>query len=157
MARRSDIAVSFVEFIPEAIDEGVLYVSMEYATASHRCCCGCGLLVVTPLSPTDWRLTFDGRSIYLHPSIGNWSFPCQSHYWVRGNRIQWAGRMSKQEIDLVRAHDKYAKTQYFRDGAASLPDHASKPPVKDTAVPLIRNHLVQDSRGIRAWLSRWFG
>jgi Family of unknown function (DUF6527) len=70
----------FVEFMPKLLDDGVLYVSMTYATASHRCFCGCGMKVVTPLSPTDWRLTFDGDSLSLHPSIGNWSYPCRSHY-----------------------------------------------------------------------------
>jgi hypothetical protein len=69
----------FVASIPDRLAEHTLYVSMEYATVAHQCCCGCGLEVVTPLSPTDWKLTYDGVSVSLHPSIGNWSFPCRSH------------------------------------------------------------------------------
>lgn len=80
----------FVESFPDKLKERTLYVSMEFATISHRCACGCGREVVTPLSPTDWKLMFDGRTITLHPSIGNWGFECQSHYWIRGNRIEWA-------------------------------------------------------------------
>jgi hypothetical protein len=39
----------FVEFIPKEREEGVLYVSIPYATAVHNCFCGCGLKVVTPI------------------------------------------------------------------------------------------------------------
>ena len=56
--------------------DGILYVSMEYATATHLCACGCGLTVVTPISPTDWQISYNGRTVSLYPSIGNRSFPC---------------------------------------------------------------------------------
>ena len=52
------IAHRFVEFIPDQIEEGILYISIEYCTAIHKCICGCGNEVVTPLSPTDWELEF---------------------------------------------------------------------------------------------------
>ena len=80
----------FVDFIPEHLADGHLYVCMEHATAIHRCCCGCGSEVVTPLAPDDWKLTFDGEAISLSPSIGNWSFKCRSHYWIRNDRVVWA-------------------------------------------------------------------
>ena len=64
----------FVEFIPSTLNDGVLYISIPYATAVHKCCCGCGEKVVTPLTPTDWSLTFDGLTASLSPSIGNWGF-----------------------------------------------------------------------------------
>ena len=51
---------------------------------------GCGGRVVTPLSPDDWRLTYDGDTVSLWPSIGNWAFACQSHYWIRSDQIVWA-------------------------------------------------------------------
>src|ERR1035441_9404483 len=103
----------FVEFIPDVIEEGKLYVSIEYATAVHKCCCGCGKEVVTPLSPTDWKLIFDGKTVSLDPSIGNWSFPCRSHYWVRNNRALWAEDWSQSRIDANRAYDRRAKEKYF--------------------------------------------
>jgi hypothetical protein len=79
----------FVEFVPDELEDGILYVSITYATVLHKCACGCGNEVVTPLSPSDWQLTFNGETISLFPSIGNWSFPCQSHYWIRKNEVVW--------------------------------------------------------------------
>ena len=102
--RMTRLMHEFVDFIPDKLEDGVLYVCIQFATVVHRCCCGCGREVVTPLSPTDWTLIFDGRSISLDPSIGNWSFSCQSHYWIRRNRVIWDRRWSKEEIDEVRAH-----------------------------------------------------
>jgi hypothetical protein len=100
--KRSEIAFEFVEFVPKELDEGRLYISTEYATAVHRCCCGCGCKVTAPLAPDEWRLIFDGKTVSLEPSIGNWSFPCQSHYWIRRNRISWSGPMSKEQVAEVR-------------------------------------------------------
>lgn len=85
----------FVEFIPEELNEGTIYVSIRFTTASHRCCCGCGQKVVTPITPTDWKLVFDGKTISLDPSIGNWGFSCRSHYWIRNNQVQWAAQWSE--------------------------------------------------------------
>src|SRR5437899_984797 len=80
----------FVEFVPDTLEAGVLYVSVAHGTAVHRCCCGCGREVVTPLTPTDWKVIFDGDTVSLYPSIGNWNFPCRSHYWITHNRVEWA-------------------------------------------------------------------
>jgi hypothetical protein len=85
----------FVESIPDVIDDGVLYVSMGFASAMHRCACGCGEEVVTPLSPTGWQLYFDGENVSLKPSIGNWGFRCRSHYWIRAGKIRWSNSMSE--------------------------------------------------------------
>jgi uncharacterized protein DUF6527 len=101
----------FVTEFPDNPIDGVLYVSMMFATALHRCCCGCGNNVITPFSPTDWTLMFDGRTVSLHPSIGNWSFPCQSHYWITNNRVQWARRWTAREISAGRAADRAAKEE----------------------------------------------
>jgi Family of unknown function (DUF6527) len=95
----------FVEFIPEDLKEGVIYISMVYATASHLCCCGCGQKVVTAFSPADWQLTFDGRSISLRPSIGNWNFPCRSHYWITGSTVHWAPSWSEEQVADSRSQD----------------------------------------------------
>ena len=117
--KRSDIVFEFVEYVPSELEEGTLYISTTYATAVHRCCCGCGSKITTPLAPSEWSLTFDGETVSLSPSIGNWSFPCQSHYWIRRNRIDWAGRMSPEEIAQVRKGR-------VPSGAPPI-DHAPKP------------------------------
>ena len=105
----------FVEFIPDKLQEGVLYVSIPYCTAAHKCACGCGNEVITPLSPSDWKLTFDGESITLFPSIGNWNFDCRSHYWIRKNEIKWSYQLSPSEIREGRIVDKLNKTTYYRE------------------------------------------
>lgn len=113
--RRHRLAHEFVEYVPEDVRAGVVYVSTTYATATHKCCCGCNNEVVTPLLPTDWELTFDGESISLYPSIGNWSLPCQSHYWITRNQVKWDRRWSKEEIEAGRAQDRMRKERYYRD------------------------------------------
>lgn len=102
MNRLDAIRHEFVEFIPESLEPGVVYVSIPYATTAHLCCCGCGSEAVNPLAPHSWRLTFDGQSISFSPSIGNWSFPCQSHYWIRNDQVEWAGTWSQKKIDAGR-------------------------------------------------------
>src|SRR5712664_1055270 len=97
---------NFVRSVPEALEQGVLYVSIEYATAIHRCCCGCGKEVVTPLSPRDWKLTFDGETVSLHPSIGNWSFPCRSHYWIKQDRVEWVPAISVKSTSAPSNQEK---------------------------------------------------
>lgn len=121
---RKALRHEFVQYIPDALEEGVLYVSVAYATVVHRCCCGCGREVVTPLSPTDWRITFDGVSITLDPSIGNWSFPCKSHYWIEKNVVVPARKWTQKEISAGRKADARAKREYY-DGESSEPDSGS--------------------------------
>jgi len=104
----------FVGFIPEILEEGVLYISIDYCTAVHKCVCGCGNEVVTPISPTDWELRFDGKTISLSPSIGNWSFECKSHYFITRNKIHFARRWEDWEIEEGRVEDKENKKYYYK-------------------------------------------
>lgn len=125
MTRTAALTPEFIELAPPELQDGVLYVSMLYSTAIHRCCCGCGQKVVTPLSPTDWQLFFDGDSVSLTPSIGNWSFKCQSHYWIKKNQVHWAPLWTRKQIEAGRAKDRAAKAQqgkvHASGGAAAAP------------------------------------
>lgn len=103
----------FVELIPEKLAERTLYISVPYASAAHACFCGCGTKVVTPISPTGWELLFDGDTVSLRPSIGNWSIPCRSHYWIVRNRVIWAGPMTEEEIKRGREWDRKLTESYF--------------------------------------------
>ena len=103
----------FVDYIPDTIEDGVFYVSIKYCTAIHKCVCGCSNEVVTPIAPTDWQLTFDGKTISLFPSIGNWNFKCQSHYWIKRNEIIYAEKWDKTEIHEGRSKDKKRKKKYY--------------------------------------------
>ena len=97
----------YSEYIPADLEDGVLYVSLDYATAVHRCACGCGHKVVTPLGPAGWQLVFDG-SVSLRPSIGNGQFPCRSHYFVRNNQVIWVQAMSPQLTRHAQQRDQEA-------------------------------------------------
>lgn len=104
----------FVELVPPVLEEGVLYISIEYCSAIHKCVCGCGNKVVTPLSPTDWELTFDGKSVSLYPSIGNWNFECKSHYWIIKNSVKFARRWSEKEISEGKKEEAKLKAKYYK-------------------------------------------
>jgi Family of unknown function (DUF6527) len=104
----------FVDFIPDKMRAGILYVSMSYGTVTHLCCCGCANEVVTPLTPSDWTLTFDGETISLAPSIGSWNMPCRSHYWIRENVVCWVkDRWEKPDsfTDSARSQEKETKIE----------------------------------------------
>lgn len=111
--RQSVLRAQFVEFIPEQLEDGVLYISQRYRTATHRCCCGCGSEVVTPLGPADWTLEVVDGAVTLRPSIGNWSLPCRSHYLIRQGRVVWARDMSRDEIKLGRQRDRRLRDAHF--------------------------------------------
>jgi Family of unknown function (DUF6527) len=114
MPKQTSFAPKFVELIPDMLEEGILYISVRYKSACHLCVCGCGTKVVTPLSPTGWQMTYDGRTVSLHPSIGNWNLACQSHYWITHNQVRWAPRWSPGEIEEGFAHDKQLKENYYK-------------------------------------------
>lgn len=103
------IKPEFVEYIPEHLDEGVLYISERYQTAVHKCCCGCGQEVVTPLSPAEWSVKWNGGRLSLWPSVGNWSYPCHSHYVIRDSRVLEAAPMTERQIQRVKANDRADK------------------------------------------------
>ncbi|WP_243350075.1 DUF6527 family protein [Parabacteroides sp. FAFU027] len=84
------VQYKFVDTIPDVLEEGVLYISILYCTAIHKCVCGCGNEVVTPLAPEGWKLIFDGKSVSLYPSIGNWNFECKSHYYITNSEVRIA-------------------------------------------------------------------
>jgi hypothetical protein len=120
MTRIASLRPEFGHYVPEKIEEGVLYISKRYATACHRCCCGCGSEIVTPLNPAKWQLTEHDGSVSLSPSIGNWNIPCRSHYIIHRNRVRWAGAMSAASIARVRELDR-VDAQAYRAVVPSRP------------------------------------
>lgn len=103
----------FVEFMPDNIMEGILYISPEYNTIIHLCACGCGEEINTPLSPTGWELNYNGKSISLSPSIGNWSYECRSHYWIVKNQVIWAEDWSNKQVNQKRQKDSIEREVYY--------------------------------------------
>lgn len=102
----------FVDSFPEPLEEGKLYVSMEYASVAHLCACGCGNEVVTPIRKRGWKLMFDGESITLSPSVGNHNLNCRSHYFIKENEIRWAGRLSWEDIHAGRMENQQGGLLY---------------------------------------------
>lgn len=125
------LVAEFVEHLPDVLEDEVLYISMEHAVASHNCACGCGRETVTPLSPTDWQLQFNGSTISMDPSIGNWNFPCQSHYWIEAGGIRWASVMSAGAIEQGRARSRAAKQRHY-----AAPHDAASRGIEQRHLPL---------------------
>jgi hypothetical protein len=100
------ITPELVELAPRVLQPGRLYISEKYRAVVHLCCCGCGEKVVTPLSPAEWQIQLAQGRATLHPSIGNWSMACQSHYLIRDNRVIWSGQLSKRQIKAVFERDR---------------------------------------------------
>jgi len=115
--RVTEIVPEFVTSFPAELEPGQLYVSAQFSTVAHLCACGCGREVITPLSPQQWVLTFDGR-VSMRPSIGNWALPCQSHYVIRRGEIRWAGSMSKDAIHANREADHRTLDEAHAGGAS---------------------------------------
>lgn len=103
----------FVQHIPEKIEPGILYISLEFKTIIHSCACGCGNEIVTQISPDKWTFIFNGESVSLNPSIGNWSLPCQSHYWIKNSQVKWASKFTDYEIGQVKNQDKEDSEAYY--------------------------------------------
>lgn len=135
--KRTAITPQFVDLIPKELAEGVLYVSRKYATATHRCLCGCGTKIVTPLKPGFWQLAVEKGRVSLHPSVGNWNHPCQSHYIITRNGVRWVGAMSAAQIARGRARDKIWVDGHYGGAAPSAP----------TAPPQLKpEELIRDVR-----------
>lgn len=104
----------FVEAMPEHLDEGNFYISIRFRTAAHLCACGCGSKIVTPIKPAKWKFTYNGESISLWPSVGNWQKPCRSHYVIENSRVRWAREWTDEEIAEGRARDQNLLRGYYQ-------------------------------------------
>jgi hypothetical protein len=107
------ITHKFVELIPDVLEDGVLYISIPHCVAIHKCICGCGNEVVTPIAPDGWRLSFDGESVSLSPSIGNWNLECRSHYWIRNNQVVIARNYDYEKEKAIKKKSKKKNLFWF--------------------------------------------
>src|SRR5688500_19014516 len=112
---RADVQLTheFVDRIPERLEERKLYICLRYRALAHRCVCGCGNEVHTPLGPADWRMIYDGETVSLHPSVGNWGFKCRSHYWIQGDVAKWSTHWTQEQIDAGRASDRARQDAHY--------------------------------------------
>ena len=106
---------TFGDSVPRQLEEGYLYVSLRYRTVAHLCACGCGVEVNTPLHPTGWAITYDGVTVSLWPSVGNWSEECRSHYLIEQNIVRWSRSWSRAEVLGGRAMRRRDIKKYYGD------------------------------------------
>ncbi|APZ33042.1 hypothetical protein BOH66_01070 [Microbacterium aurum] len=103
-----------VEFIPLTLEPRILYVTDTYRTSAHLCACGCGTKVFLPLSPVEWTVRHDPEGVTVRPSVGNWEFPCRSHYFITGGVVQWARSWDQDRVEYARRSDEQDLDAYFR-------------------------------------------
>ena len=93
MPRQETYKTKFVDrMLPDdMLEDGVLYVAPHFQVAVHKCMCGCGEKVVTPLEDNGWAWSYDGsiKAVTLAPSVGNFQQPCKSHYFLTHGRVHW--------------------------------------------------------------------
>lgn len=149
MIRCHRLEPRFVRNFPDVLERGVLYVSMEFGTATHSCCCGCGEEVVTPFTPTGWKMTFDGETVSVWPSVGSWSLSCRSHYVIDCGRVREAGEWNSAQVAAGRQPDVTT--------AGSGHTQVTVPPPQPTSFPTGREEKVPGWWArLRRWLStRW--
>ena len=119
--RLTEITPEFVWEIPRELEFGKLYLALQYRAVMHLCACGCGAKISTPLHPTGWQLTCDGETATLHPSVGNWSEECRSHYIIRKNRVIWSYALPKHRIEEIRQEQRDDIEDYFAGKSRRTP------------------------------------
>ena len=75
----------FVEQIPEQIEHGKIYISEKYKCSVHLCLCGCGMQTVLPIGKDGWNMYKTDKGVSFTPSVGNFQYPCKSHYIITNN------------------------------------------------------------------------
>lgn len=85
--KKVEITPIYIETIPDNLEENKLYISEKYRCAIHLCLCGCGEKTVTPLGGGKfWDLVKENNgTVSLIGSVGNYNFPCKSHYVITKN------------------------------------------------------------------------
>lgn len=103
--------------LPRVPEEGVLYVSDEFKTATHLCACGCGEKVRTPIGPEEWSVWEASNGPTLRPSIGNWQKPCRSHYLITAGAVEWREQWSGEEVAHSWQETEKRRTVYYANRA----------------------------------------
>lgn len=58
-------------------------------------------------------MTFDGETVSLRPSIGNWTLKCRSHYVIDRGKVIEAGPWSDEQVEAERRRDRTAKAHFY--------------------------------------------
>lgn len=132
-----------VESFPRPMDAGILYYSQRFNVVGHACACGCGREVITPLSPVQWALRPGRLGPTLRPSIGNWQFPCRSHYWITNGAVEWSYQMSEAKIREGREFNARLRERYFEEQNAAAPPAPQLPAPANPEGPHLMARLIR--------------
>jgi hypothetical protein len=113
MRKTTTITLARVQYVPTTLEPGVLYVSEEFEAAVHLCACGCGLKVSTPLGPAEWSFSDSPNGPSLKPSIGNWQFPCRSHYWIQDGQVIWSVDWTPVQVRAGHQAEEERRRSYY--------------------------------------------
>ena len=112
--RTSSWQAMWVEDMPEVMESDKVYISTKHSLTEHLCACGCGAEVSLPLARSEWRIVYDGDTVSIRPSIGNWRLPCKSHYLILENRTIWCASWTAEEISAGRKEDRTERQRDMR-------------------------------------------
>ena len=104
--RTASWQTTWVGDMPSSMSDGTVYISVKHRLTEHLCACGCKAEVSLPLGPAEWRLEYDGETIGLRPSVGNWRLPCKSHYLIEQSRTVWCRPWTPDEVVAGRTEDR---------------------------------------------------
>lgn len=151
------ISHRFVRALPDRLEADVLYVSLDYLTTGHLCACGCGEEVILPLHPTKWRMSFDGSTVSIRPSVGSRTLGCRSHYLITHDRIVWADPMSDEEFDRALARDQRDDDRWHGRprSAASKREFPTEQPTAPK--PHLEAPRTTTVGRMRRWIASWTG
>jgi len=107
------IKLLLVQYLPQELEPGILYVSEEFGVAGHLCPCECGSKIITPLGLTEWSFNKYDEKPTLYPSIGNWQLPCRSHYWITEGEIEWSYQWTEEQIKEGYRHEEMRRQRHF--------------------------------------------
>lgn len=76
------------------LEDGIFYVVDDSPYVEYNCPCGCGSVVMLPTKrhtdgKTGWDYIERDGKVTLSPSVFSTGLPCRSHYFIRGNRVEW--------------------------------------------------------------------
>lgn len=125
LEKKERIKLLKAHYLPKELEEGFLYVSKEFGVAGHLCPCRCKHKIITPLDPTEWSFKEVNDKPILFPSIGNWQFPCKSHYWITPGEIEWSYHWSKEQIKEGSEAEEDKRKSYYDN----LQNNHNKPPL----------------------------
>ena len=82
-----------VNAAPKAMKPGVVYHDTDFEFAEMLCPCGCGHRI-TLLVPEGHRISVDGITPSISPSIAVCDAPCGSHFFIQNGEVDWLAGFS---------------------------------------------------------------